>query len=197
MKLTATRTVTPAVNFMPDQSRTEARRGFWVYHIRIENRRADTIQLRTRHWRITDSRGMVSLVDGEGVVGETPVLAPGATHDYVSGCELMTNMGSMEGHYTFVDEADHAARIGDPPMARAQLDRVGTAVLDADVIDPEPAPRLGARLVGHEVDRDPHRHPGGHRRVLEQAGEDVLHRATVTALPPWGKPDAANCGRVP
>jgi len=102
--MTAGVTVRVAVNFMPDQSRTEARRWFWVYHIRLENRRDDTIQLRTRHWRITDSRGLVSLVDGEGVVGETPVLAPGATHDYVSGCELMTNMGSMEGHYTFVDE---------------------------------------------------------------------------------------------
>lgn len=102
--MTAGVTVRVAVNFMPDQSRTEARRWFWVYHIRIENRRDDTIQLLTRHWRITDSRGMVSLVDGEGVVGETPVLAPGATHDYVSGCELMTNMGSMEGHYTFAAE---------------------------------------------------------------------------------------------
>jgi ApaG protein len=102
--LTAGVTVRVAVNFMPDQSRTEARRWFWVYHIRIENRRDDTIQLLTRHWRITDARGMVSLVDGEGVVGETPVLAPGGTHDYVSGCELMTNMGSMEGHYTFVTD---------------------------------------------------------------------------------------------
>ena len=102
--MTAGVTVRVAVNFMPDQSRTEARRWFWVYHIRIENRRDDTIQLLTRHWRITDSRGMVSLVDGEGVVGEMPVLAPGQTHDYVSGCELMTNMGSMEGHYTFADE---------------------------------------------------------------------------------------------
>lgn len=101
--MTAGVTVRVAVNFMPDQSRTEAKRWFWVYHIRIENRRDDTIQLRTRHWRITDARGMVSMVDGEGVVGETPILAPGATHDYVSGCELMTNMGSMEGHYTFVD----------------------------------------------------------------------------------------------
>jgi ApaG protein len=97
-------TVRVAVNFMPDQSRTEARRWFWVYHIRIENRRDDTIQLLTRHWRITDSRGMVNLVDGEGVVGESPVLGPGQTHDYVSGCELMTNMGSMEGHYAFVAE---------------------------------------------------------------------------------------------
>ena len=93
-----------AVTFMPEQSRIEAGKWFWVYHIRLENNRDDTIQLMTRHWRITDARGMVSLVDGEGVVGETPVLTPGATHDYVSGCELMTNMGSMEGHYTFADE---------------------------------------------------------------------------------------------
>jgi ApaG protein len=101
---TAGVTVRVAVNFMPDQSRTESRRWFWVYHIRIENHRDDTIHLRTRHWRITDSRGMVNLVEGEGVVGEMPVLAPGQTHDYVSGCELMTSHGSMEGHYTFARE---------------------------------------------------------------------------------------------
>jgi ApaG protein len=102
--MTAGVTVRVAVNFMPDQSRTEARRWFWVYHIRIENHRDDTIELRTRHWRITDSRGLVNLVEGEGVVGETPVLEPGKTHDYVSGCELMTNHGSMEGHYTFASD---------------------------------------------------------------------------------------------
>lgn len=94
-------TVRVAVNFMPDQSRVEAGRWFWVYHIRIENHRDDTVQLLTRHWRITDSRGVVNLVDGEGVVGETPILVPAATHDYVSGCELTTRQGSMEGHYTF------------------------------------------------------------------------------------------------
>jgi len=117
--MTAGVTVRVAVNFMPDQSRTEARRWFWVYHIRIENRRDDTVQLLTRHWRITDSRGMVSLVDGEGVVGEMPVLAPGQTHDYVSGCELMTNMGSMEGHYTFADEDGERFEVAIPffPLA--------------------------------------------------------------------------------
>jgi ApaG protein len=94
-------TVRVAVNFMPDQSRVEAGRWFWVYHIRIENHRDDTVQLLTRHWRITDSRGTLNMVDGEGVVGESPILAPGATHDYVSGCELTTRQGSMEGHYTF------------------------------------------------------------------------------------------------
>jgi len=117
--MTAGITVRVAVNFMPDQSRTDAKRWFWVYHIRIENRREDTVQLRTRHWRITDARGLVSLVEGDGVVGETPVLAPGQTHDYVSGCELMTNMGSMEGHYTFVDEGGEPFDVAIPffPLA--------------------------------------------------------------------------------
>lgn len=100
--ITAGITVRVAVNFMPEQSRVGAGRWFWVYHIRIENGREETVQLKSRHWRITDSNGMVNIVDGEGVVGETPVLAPGETHDYVSGCELTTNMGAMEGHYTFI-----------------------------------------------------------------------------------------------
>ncbi|WP_120078117.1 Co2+/Mg2+ efflux protein ApaG [Aurantiacibacter odishensis] len=100
--ITAGITVRVAVSFMPEQSRVGAGRWFWVYHIRIENGRDETVQLKSRHWRITDSNGMVNIVDGEGVVGETPVLAPGETHDYVSGCELATNMGAMEGHYTFI-----------------------------------------------------------------------------------------------
>lgn len=102
--LTAGVTVRVAVNFMPDQSRVEAGRWFWVYHIRLENHREDMVQLRTRHWRITDANGAINLVDGEGVVGETPILAPGQTHDYVSGCELTTTTGSMEGFYTFSQE---------------------------------------------------------------------------------------------
>lgn len=98
---TAGVTVRVAVNFMPDQSRVEAGRWFWVYHIRIENGRDDTVQLRTRHWRITDARGVVNLVDGDGVVGETPILGPGQSHDYVSGCELEADQGSMQGYYGF------------------------------------------------------------------------------------------------
>jgi ApaG protein len=94
-------TVRVAVNFMPDQSRVEAGKWFWVYHIRIENGGDESVQLLTRHWRITDGRGMVNLVNGEGVVGETPVLDPGQSHDYVSGCPLSTPYGSMEGFYTF------------------------------------------------------------------------------------------------
>lgn len=94
-------TVRVAVNFLPEQSRIEAGKWFWVYHIRIENDSSETVQLMTRHWRITDGRGTVNFVDGDGVVGEQPVLRPGASHDYVSGCPLTTPQGSMEGHYSF------------------------------------------------------------------------------------------------
>jgi ApaG protein len=94
-----------AVNFLPEQSRPEtagrAGKWFWVYHIRIENRSGRTVQLLTRHWRITDGRGAVNLVEGDGVVGEQPILHPGQSHDYVSGCPLATPHGSMQGHYTF------------------------------------------------------------------------------------------------
>jgi ApaG protein len=93
-----------AVNFLPEQSRIEAGKWFWVYHIRIENLSDRTVQLLTRHWRITDGRGAVNFVDGEGVVGEQPVLRPGQSHDYVSGCPLQTPTWSMEGHYTFRSE---------------------------------------------------------------------------------------------
>jgi ApaG protein len=98
---TAGLTVRVAVNFLPEQSRIEAGKWFWVYHIRIENHSDRTVQLLTRHWRITDARGMVNVVEGDGVVGEQPVLRPGDSHDYVSGCPLTTPHGSMAGHYSF------------------------------------------------------------------------------------------------
>ena len=93
-------TVRVAVNYLPEQSRVEAGKWFWVYHIRIENHSHEPVKLLTRHWRITDGRGMVQFVDGDGVVGEQPLIAPGAAHDYVSGCPLGTPHGSMQGHYT-------------------------------------------------------------------------------------------------
>ncbi|MXO74241.1 Co2+/Mg2+ efflux protein ApaG [Altererythrobacter aerius] len=94
-------TVRVAVNFLPEQSRPDDGKWFWVYHIRIENGSDSRVQLVSRHWRITDARGIVSIVDGEGVVGEQPVLDPGQAHDYVSGCPLDTPHGTMEGFYTF------------------------------------------------------------------------------------------------
>jgi ApaG protein len=112
-------TVRVAVNFLPEQSRIEAGKWFWVYHIRIENQSAQAVRLTTRHWRITDGHGAVNLVEGEGVVGEQPLLKPGQSHDYVSGCPLATPHGSMEGYYTFVRADGHQLRAAIPffPLA--------------------------------------------------------------------------------
>lgn len=107
-------TVRVAVSFMPEQSRVEKGRWFWVYHIRLENGREDTIQLKSRHWDITDCEGGLNVVDGEGVVGETPILAPGQSHDYVSGCELTVPHGGMEGWYTFISEEGAPFRVAIP-----------------------------------------------------------------------------------
>ncbi len=107
-------TVRVGVNFLPEQSRPGAGKWFWMYHIRIENGSDQQVRLRTRHWRITDGRGMVNHVDGEGVVGETPMLKPGASHDYVSGCPLNTPSGSMEGFYTFTDEGGEPMEVRIP-----------------------------------------------------------------------------------
>ena len=106
-------TVRVAVNYLPEQSRIEAGKWFWVYHIRIENHSNEPVKLLTRHWRITDGRGIVNHVDGDGVVGEQPLIAPGGAHDYVSGCPLGTPNGAMEGHYTM--------RRGNAPGREAQL----------------------------------------------------------------------------
>lgn len=88
-------------SFLPEQSHVSQGQWFWAYHIRIENHSDQAVQLLTRHWRITDAAGRVSLVDGAGVVGEQPLLQPGQSHDYVSGCPMETPHGSMEGSYSF------------------------------------------------------------------------------------------------
>lgn len=95
-------TVRVATNYLDDQSTPSQNRWFWSYHIRIENHRDDPVQLLSRHWKITDGRGAINHVDGDGVVGEQPLLKPGGSHDYVSGCPLPTPSGIMEGHYRFI-----------------------------------------------------------------------------------------------
>jgi ApaG protein len=96
-------TVRVSVNYLAEQSAPRHGRWFWSYHIRIENDGDATVQLLTRHWIITDGRGQVAEVVGDGVVGDQPVLDPGESYDYVSGCPLQTPTGSMEGSYGMVD----------------------------------------------------------------------------------------------
>ena len=93
-----------SVSFLPEQSEPAKGRWFWAYHIRLENEGNQAVQLLTRHWTITDGRGGRHEVRGEGVVGEQPVIEPGHSYDYVSGCPLHTPTGAMEGSYHMVAE---------------------------------------------------------------------------------------------
>lgn len=72
----------------------------FTYRITIENLSDQTIQLLNRHWYIHDANRSVKEVEGEGVVGQQPVLEPGESHNYVSGCNLKSGMGKMYGTYT-------------------------------------------------------------------------------------------------
>lgn len=92
-------TVRVSVSYLPEQSHPALGRWFWAYHVRIENHGEVAVQLLSRHWRISDGRGQMSEVEGEGVVGEQPLIGPGGAYDYVSGCPLSTPEGSMVGSY--------------------------------------------------------------------------------------------------
>ena len=107
-------TVRVSVTFLPEQSDIDGRRWFWAYHVRIENHRDTAVQLLTRHWRINDQRGGLQMVDGDGVIGEQPIIQPGRSHDYVSGCPLNTPRGSMEGHFVMVGDTPPAFEVRIP-----------------------------------------------------------------------------------
>ena len=103
-----------AVSYLAEQSDPTAERWFWSYHVRIENGSERAVQLLSRRWTIVDGRGTVHEVVGEGVVGEMPLIAPGASFDYVSGCPLDTANGTMVGTYRMVDEDGSAFEVTIP-----------------------------------------------------------------------------------
>jgi ApaG protein len=83
----------------PSRSRPHQNQWFFLYTVRISNESSETVQLLSRHWIITDATGHVEEVRGPGVVGEQPVLGPGQSFEYTSGCPLSTPFGSMHGTY--------------------------------------------------------------------------------------------------
>lgn len=89
--------------YIPERSAPPRNQWFFAYRIRIANEGSETIQLLTRHWVITNARGHVEEVNGEGVVGEQPVIEPGEAFEYTSGCPLTTPFGSMHGEYQMVN----------------------------------------------------------------------------------------------
>ena len=108
-------TVTPA--FMEAESSPADGRFFWSYTVEIVNLGDDTVQLKTRHWRITDARGRVQEVRGEGVVGKTPILRPGERFDYTSGCPLPTAEGIMAGEYHMVTDHGEVFSVAVPAFS--------------------------------------------------------------------------------
>ena len=93
------------VRVQPDFSLADSSPGVgrfvFTYHVELENQGKEDAQLLFRHWRIHDSLGEDSEVNGEGVVGQQPVLSPGDGHEYRSYCVLKSPVGYMEGHYIF------------------------------------------------------------------------------------------------
>ena len=111
-------------SFLPEQSDPQERRWAWAYRVEIENRSAETVQLVSRHWIITDAIGRVEEVKGPGVVGEQPTIRPGEVYAYASGCPLPTSSGVMVGAYEMITdggerfEAAIPAFLLDTPDAR-------------------------------------------------------------------------------
>ena len=94
--------VTVRALYLEDQSEPDDGTWVWAYQVRIENKGAETVQLLRRTWQITDARGRVQTVQGDGVVGEQPVLEPGESFEYTSGTPLPTPSGIMVGAYHMV-----------------------------------------------------------------------------------------------
>ena len=91
--------------FLDDESDVEKERYVFAYRVRLKNHSDRTVQLISRHWIITDSSGTVRQVKGEGVVGQQPIMAPGEEHQYTSGSQLESPLGTMHGTYQMRDEA--------------------------------------------------------------------------------------------
>ena len=109
--------VTVEPNFMPERSVIDKGQYFWSYTIVITNTGNETLQLKTRHWIITDATGRRQEVRGEGVVGEQPVLAPGERFQYTSGVPLPTASGIMTGRYQMVSESGERFEIDVPTFS--------------------------------------------------------------------------------
>jgi ApaG protein len=103
--------------FVADRSSPESGYFFWAYTISITNNGGETVQLKTRHWRITDANGRLQEVRGAGVVGEEPVLKSGEEFEYTSGVPLQTPSGFMAGTYGMVSAAGEHFDIEVPPFS--------------------------------------------------------------------------------
>ena len=103
--------------FLEVESSPELAKFIWAYHVEIENKSKRTVQLLTRYWHIADCEGRVQEVNGSGVVGQQPVLRPGESFEYASGCPLNAPSGMMRGTYFFTDDAGQKLEARIPAFA--------------------------------------------------------------------------------
>lgn len=108
-------TVTP--EFLPDRSAPKEGYYFWAYTIEITNHGREVVQLKSRHWRITDAHGRVQEVRGPGVVGEEPVLKPGQSFEYTSGVPLPSPSGFMVGTYGMIGPNGESFEVAVPAFS--------------------------------------------------------------------------------
>jgi ApaG protein len=109
--------VTVEPTFVDSESSPEEGQYFWAYRIEIANLGKEIVQLRSRHWRITDANGKTEEVRGAGVVGKQPVLKPGEKFSYTSGCPLSTASGIMAGTYQMQNDKGETFSIEIPAFS--------------------------------------------------------------------------------
>lgn len=100
--------------YFPPESKPEENLYYFVYEVQIFNESEEVVQLLRRHWEIKDSMGKVEEVNGEGVVGQQPVIAPAQVFRYMSACPLWTSRGEMSGHYVMGDESGQSFEVKIP-----------------------------------------------------------------------------------
>lgn len=113
-KTTAGITVSVETSFLPEQSTVHKSHYAFAYRITILNESNYTVKLMRRRWVVTDALGEIRIVEGEGVVGQQPVIAPGESHTYLSGAHFSTPIGKMEGEYQMkrmLDESEFSVAI--------------------------------------------------------------------------------------
>lgn len=109
--------VTVEPTYSDERSSPDEHYFFWTYTIEIENLGSESVQLRSRFWRITNSQGEMQEVSGEGVVGEQPVIEPGESFSYTSGAPLTTSSGIMTGSYQMERETGEMFAVEVPPFS--------------------------------------------------------------------------------
>ncbi|ASY55103.1 ApaG protein [Sinorhizobium sp. CCBAU 05631] len=109
--------VTVEPYYLEEQSDPDDSRYVWGYRIVISNHSEIAVRLMTRYWHITDENGQVDEVSGPGVIGEQPLLNPGDTYEYSSGCPLDTPSGVMFGHYSMEAEDGETFNVAIPAFS--------------------------------------------------------------------------------